>query len=137
MTGAELKALLLRRPESYEDTPFGPQVLVYKIRHKMFATLSRVPGTADDLLGMNLKCDPQQALILREQYAAVRPGYHMNKTHWNTIILDGSVPDDELGWMVHHSYALVTRSLPRRMRIALELTHGSSTLYGGDERGYI
>jgi predicted DNA-binding protein (MmcQ/YjbR family) len=95
----------------------------------MFATLGRIPGT--EAVGMNLKCDPQQALILREQFASVIPGYHMNKTHWNTILLDGSIPEREILWMIDHSYALVVRGLPRAARTSLEIAHGREALYRG------
>jgi predicted DNA-binding protein (MmcQ/YjbR family) len=99
-------------PGVVEDAPFGDEVAVFKVGGKMFALvlLTDEPGS------VNLKCDPDWALELREVHAAVRPGYHMNKRHWNTVDLDGSVDDDELRAMVDHSYELVVRSLPRRER---------------------
>ena len=66
-----------------------------------------------------LKCDPEWSQVLREAYAAVRPGYHLNKKHWNTIVLDGTVPDDEVAELIEHSYRLVVESLPQRVRAGL------------------
>jgi predicted DNA-binding protein (MmcQ/YjbR family) len=88
-----------------EDHPFGPDVLVFKVGGKIFAILG------DD--SVSLKCEPHLALALRETYAAVSPGYHLNKRHWNTVILDGSVPDDELREWIEDSYGLTAASLSR------------------------
>jgi predicted DNA-binding protein (MmcQ/YjbR family) len=129
MNEARARAALLARPEAYEDFPFGPAIRVFKVRERMFATLGRVPGF--EVVGMNLKCDPQQALILREQFVAVIPGYHMNKTHWNTVLLDGSIPEREILWMIDHSYALVVKAMPRAARSSLEVAHGREALYRG------
>lgn len=119
------RAYLLQRPEALEDFPFGPDVYVYKIRSKMFALL------VDDDRGarMNLKCDPDEALFLRDTFEAVIPGYHMNKTHWNTVLLDGSIPRGELERMVDRSYGLVVKSLKKAERTALEVRHGRSAIY--------
>jgi len=68
---------------------------------------------------VSLKCDPEWAEVLRNAYAAVQPGYHLNKKHWNTIVLDRSIPDDELEELIEHSYALIVESLPQRVRSAL------------------
>ncbi len=68
---------------------------------------------------MSLKCDPEWAEVLRNAYAAFQPGYHLNKKHWNTIVLDRSIPDDELEELIEHSYALIVESLPQRVRSAL------------------
>jgi predicted DNA-binding protein (MmcQ/YjbR family) len=121
----DAKAYLLSRPEAEEDYPFGPDVVVPKIRGRMFATLGDEAGMAR----MNLKCDPDEALMLRDVFAAVRPGYHMNKAHWNTVILDGSIPRPELERMIDRSYALVLRKLPRRERVELEVRYGRDALY--------
>jgi predicted DNA-binding protein (MmcQ/YjbR family) len=98
-----------------EGTPFGPDVLVFKVSSKMFALLAldEVPATA------NLKCDPDRALELRDQYEQVRPGYHMNKKHWNTVEIDSGILDSELRKMIDHSYELVIRSLPKAQRAKL------------------
>jgi predicted DNA-binding protein (MmcQ/YjbR family) len=117
---------LLDKPEAWEDFPFRLAVAVMKVGDKMFATLS----SKDDQASMNLKCDPHEAQILRDIFPAVRPGYHMNKRHWNTVSLDGSVPQGELQRMIDNSYALVVRGMPRKQRQALEIRHGSSALYG-------
>ena len=68
---------------------------------------------------MSLKCDPEWTEVLRKAYAAVQPGYHLNKKHWNTIVLDGSIPDDEVEELIEHSYQLVVESLPQRVRTKL------------------
>jgi len=95
-----------------EDTPFGPDNIVFKVGGKMFAlaALDAVPPA------VNLKCDPDLALELRDRYEQVRPGYHMNKKHWNTVELDGVIPEKEIRKMVDHSYDLVVRSLPKVRR---------------------
>ncbi|MCY9785656.1 MmcQ/YjbR family DNA-binding protein [Nocardiopsis sp. EMB25] len=100
-------------PETSETEPFGPGPLVYKVAdQKMFALLmERAQGPV-----VNLKCDPELALELRDQFPGVTPGYHMSKRHWNSVLLDGSVPDDEIVEMLRHSYVLVARSLRRADR---------------------
>ncbi|WP_125666381.1 MmcQ/YjbR family DNA-binding protein [Paenibacillus baekrokdamisoli] len=103
-----IKEYCLSKPGSAEDYPFGPEPLVVKIGGKMFALLS-----GDSL---SLKCDPIIAENLREQYEAVTPGYHMNKKHWNSIRLDGSIPEEELQDMIDHSYKLVVKGLPKAER---------------------
>ena len=120
-----IRNYLLSRPEAWEDYPFNAQVAVMKIGKKMFATLVEENGR----VSMNLKCDPHEALILRDIFDAVRPGYHMNKKHWNTLILDGSIPDGEIERMVDNSYALVVRSLKKAERQALQIRHGRDALY--------
>ncbi|MFT6274118.1 MAG: putative DNA-binding protein (MmcQ/YjbR family) [Halioglobus sp.] len=119
------RSYLLSRPEAREDFPFGPDVAVMKIDSKMFATLSH----SNDMARMNLKCDPDQALMLRDIFPAVLPGYHMNKRHWNTVVLDGSIVPGEIERMIDHSYTLVVKSLPKAPRQALEIRHGKKTLY--------
>ena len=119
------RAYLRKRPESVEDFPFGPDVYVYKIRSRMFATLVE----SEDVARMNLKCDPAEALFLRDMFDAVVPGYHMNKTHWNTVILDGSIPPGEIERMIDRSYGLVVKRLKRAERVALEVRFGAEALY--------
>ena len=101
-----------------EDSPFGPEHLVYKVGGKMFALLAfeEIPPTA------NLKCEPDLALELRDRYEEVRAGYHMNKKHWNTVQIDGAIPPHELTKMIDHSYELVIRGLPRKERERLALS---------------
>jgi predicted DNA-binding protein (MmcQ/YjbR family) len=98
-----------------EDYPFGDGVVVYKVGGRMFALVS-LDGESGSV---NLKCDPELAMELRARYAAVRPGYHQNKRHWNTVELDGSVPEAELREMIEHSYGLVVGRLPRADRARL------------------
>ena len=95
-----------------EETPFGPDNLVYKVGGKMFllASLDTIP------LRFNAKCDPDEALQLRETYPCVLPGYHMNKKHWNTIRADGSVSDKLLREWMDASYQLVLESLPKKLK---------------------
>ena len=119
------RSYLLKRPEAYEDFPFGPEVAVYKIGKRMFATLADQHTIGQ----MNLKCDPHEAQILRDMFEAVIPGYHMNKAHWNTVILDGSIPRGEIERMIDRSYALVVRKLKKADRVALEIRHGPAALY--------
>lgn len=104
-----LKSYLLNKPGGTEDYPFGPDTLVYKVMGKMFALL----GEDDNPLRINLKCDPDEALVLRDMYESVIPGYHMNKEHWNTVILDGSIPESEIKKMIDESYRLVVKSLKK------------------------
>lgn len=115
-----LKETLLTYPESEETYPFGPEAMVFKVCGKMFALVSHL----ENPLSMNLKCDPSDALALRDQYPAVQPGYHMNKRHWNTVTLDGSIPETEIWQMITHSYRLVVKGLKKvdRDRVLAELT---------------
>jgi predicted DNA-binding protein (MmcQ/YjbR family) len=119
------KNYLLGRPDAWEDYPFGPDVAVFKIRKKMFATL----GYSDQIARINLKCDPEEALALRDIFPSVQPGYHMNKAHWNTVILDGSIPTGEIERMIDRSYGLVVKRLPKVERTMLETRQGKDLLY--------
>jgi predicted DNA-binding protein (MmcQ/YjbR family) len=110
-----ISKLLHALPHVEESIPFGPEVFVQKVGGKMFALYS----PADDPVRMNLKCDPDRAVDLREQYESIIPGYHMNKQHWNTLILDGSLPADLVKELVRHSYDLVFASLSKKMRESL------------------
>ena len=102
----------LGKPAVTEGTPFGPDNIVFKVEGKMFALLAldEVPP------GANLKCDPDLALELRDRYEQVQPGYHMNKKHWNTVVLDGVIPEKEIRKMIDDSYDLVVQSLPKAKR---------------------
>ena len=93
------------KPGATEEFPFGPSAMVFKVRGKMFALIA----VQDTPLRINLKCDPELALHLRAAYRAVQPGYHMNKKHWNTITLDGSLPNEEILTMIDDSYDLVAK----------------------------
>jgi predicted DNA-binding protein (MmcQ/YjbR family) len=109
---AEFREYCLSKLGAHEETPFGPDVLVFKVGGKMFALapLDEVPTT------VNLKCDPDLALDLRDRYEQVRPGYHMNKKHWNTVEIESGIPASELRRMIDHSYELVVKSLPQAVR---------------------
>ncbi|MBI9073841.1 MAG: MmcQ/YjbR family DNA-binding protein [Desulfatibacillum sp.] len=101
-----------QKPGATPDFPFGPDAMVYKVMGKMFALIS----LENTPLRMNLKCDPDHALALRSMYQSVLPGYHMNKNHWNTLVLDGTVPADHIFEMVDDSYKLVVRGLKKADR---------------------
>ncbi len=108
-----LRRTLLAMPGVVEEMPFGPSALVYKIlAMKMFALIS----WNEQPLRINLKCDPTYALFLREQYAAITPGYHMNKQHWNSITLDGTVAPAKLMALIEDSYQLVVQKMTRKDR---------------------
>jgi predicted DNA-binding protein (MmcQ/YjbR family) len=120
---AEFREYCLSKPSATEGTPFGPDVLVFKVASKVFAlaALDEVPPT------VNLKCDPELALDLRDRYNQVRPGYHMNKKHWNTVEIDSGIPDLEVRKMIDHSYELVIKRLPKSKAKVGALSRRSST----------
>lgn len=99
-----------------EDTPFGPETLVFRIGGKLFALtgINSYPPTA------NLKCDPERAIQLREEHRDITPGYHMNKKHWNTVQLEGNLSHSLLCELIDHSYDLVYQSLPKAIKAELE-----------------
>ncbi|MFD3685202.1 MmcQ/YjbR family DNA-binding protein [Nocardiopsis sp. NPDC058631] len=117
MTPQQFIDAALELPETDECEPFGPGAPVYRVAGQhMFAVLmgGADQGGDDDVPAtVNLKCDPGLALELRKQYPAVTPGYHMSKRHWNSVLLDGTVPDDEIAEMLRHSYVLVASNLRR------------------------
>ena len=115
MTFDELKNYLLAKPGAFEDFPFDTVTLVLKVSGKMFALVM----LDKDPMRMNLKCDPVKAEFLRDQFPAVLPGYHMNKRHWNTVVLDDSLPDSLIFAMIDDSYELVVRGLPKARRPAM------------------
>ena len=115
MDAEELRRHCLSFAGAAETFPFGPENSVFKVAGRIFA-LSRLDG---DPLRLSLKCEPTLAEQLREAHAAVIPGYHLNKRHWNTVILDGSLPDAAIRDMVEDSYDLVVSSLSRARRRAL------------------
>jgi predicted DNA-binding protein (MmcQ/YjbR family) len=99
-----LRAICASQPGAAETYPFGERTAVYKVGGKMFAL---VPLDADPPR-VSLKCDPEWSEVLRNAYDAVQPGYHLNKRHWNTITIDGTIGDDEVAELIAHSYALVS-----------------------------
>ncbi len=121
MTFRSLRDYCLSKPGATEDFPFGEETLVFRVMGKIFALtgIERLP------LAVNLKCDPERAVELRDRWPAVQPGYHMNKAHWNTVELDGSIPADEVREMIDHSYERVVSGLKKADRERLEaLTRG-------------
>lgn len=115
MTHAELLAYLQAKPGSLAGYPFDETARVYKVGGKMFALVAEEA----DPLRVNLKCDPDEALALRAEHKSVLPGYHMNKKHWNTVVLDGGLGDGLLKELIDHSYDLVVAGLPAKERQAL------------------
>lgn len=115
MNRAELRSYCLSKPAAVEDFPFGDEVAVIKVMGKMFALLP-----VDGPPHISLKCDPDWAVLLRQSYASVTPGWHLNKRHWNSIEVDGSVSLDEICEMIDHSYDLVVKNLPRSEREKLK-----------------
>ena len=107
-----LRRYCLRKNGTGEGCPFGDEVLVFTVMGKMFA----LAGVMNIPLSINLKCDPELAGDLRERYAAVVPGYHMNKKHWNTVTMDGSIPEREILEMIDHSYDLIVKGLKKGER---------------------
>ena len=116
MDATELRRWCLQQAGAIEDFPFGPEHSVFKVAGKMFAlsALDRAP------LEVSVKCEPELAAQLRHTYPAIRPGYHLNKRHWNTIAIDGSLPDQLVRDLVEDSYALVVSALPQRLREQVE-----------------
>jgi predicted DNA-binding protein (MmcQ/YjbR family) len=112
----EFRDYCLSKKGVTESLPFDETTLVYKVMGKMFA----LTDTLGDF-SMNLKCDPELALELREKFPAVQPGYHMNKKHWNTVYFDGSISDEELKSWIDDSYMLIVSSLPKKERDVLGL----------------
>lgn len=113
----ELRNYCLSLPGVTEDFPFDEVTLVFKVGGKMFL-LTSLEGD----FSFNVKCDPEQAIQLRERYECVRPGYHMSKKHWNTVDIDGSVTDSLLIDWINHSYELVFGALPKRIRDSILLS---------------
>jgi predicted DNA-binding protein (MmcQ/YjbR family) len=107
----ELREYCLSLKGTTEEMPFGPDALVFKVMGKMFA-LTNLEGE----LSVNLKCDPEKAIELRDEFPCVLPGYHMNKKHWNTVKIDGSVPPGQILEWIDDSYELVVKGLPNKLK---------------------
>lgn len=112
-----LRSHLGGKPGATEEFPFGPTAMVFKVLGRMFA----IVGWQDKPLAVSLKCDPDDAQVLRAGYASIQPGYHLNKEHWNTVVLDGGVPDDLVFQLMDDSYALVAKRLKKADRKRLGL----------------
>ena len=107
----EIQVYCLSKSHTSEDMPFDDSTLVFRVCGKIFALLS-----LEENLSINLKCDPIKAIDLREQFPSVTPGYHMNKTHWNTVMLDGSIERNIIFELIDHSYLQVVEKLTQKQR---------------------
>ena len=110
-----LREYCLSKKAVTEDFPFGEDTLVFRVLNKIFLLVS----LSSNPLQFNAKCDPDKAIELRDQYDAVQPGYHMNKKHWNTVIMNGSLSNAQLKEMIDDSYNLIVQSLPKKERVNL------------------
>lgn len=115
---------LMKKPLVMITQPFGQDADVYKVNHKMFATLSegkegQVDENGELVWWLNVKCEPDEALELRDKFQSVIPGYHMNKRLWNTVILDGTVPQGEIERMIDNSFQLVVDNMPEKDRLSI------------------
>ena len=108
----ELRAYCLSKKHVSESFPFDAHTLVFKVANKMFA----LTGLEDFPPRVNLKCDPERAISLRESYSEITPGFHMNKKHWNTVLIEGAISSKLLMELIDHSYDLVFNGLPRKIR---------------------
>jgi len=111
----EIRNYCLLKKGTTEELPFDPVTLVFKVLGKIYA-LTNLEGD----LSINLKCDPEKAIALREQNPCIQPGYHMSKVHWNTVNIDGSIKSDFLNEMIDHSYDLVVSKLTKKQKNQLE-----------------
>lgn len=113
MNPESLREYCLSLPATTEEFPFDEQTLVFKVKGKMFALTN-----VDTFASINLKCNPERAVELREQHDSILPGYHMNKKHWNTVLLDGSLSENFVRELILDSYKLVVAGLPKKLREA-------------------
>ncbi len=107
----ELRDYCLQKPGASEGLPFGDDTLVFKVGEKLFLLITLSKGNS-----FNVKCDPELAVELREQFTEVQPGFHMNKKHWNTVYIDGNLTTRQLREMIDHSYDLIFKSLPKKLQ---------------------
>ena len=115
MNLSELTSTLHAFAGAVEEYPWGPSPMVIKVGGKMFA----IVGLEADPLKISLKADPEDAIIQRNMYEAVQPGYHLNKEHWNTVTLDDSIPDKLLKQMIDESYQLISKKLSRKVKLEI------------------
>ncbi len=106
------RSYCLSKPGTTEELPFGPDTLVYKVAGKMFAAT----GIDEIERSVNLKCDPERAIELRERYEGIVPGWHMNKKHWNTVSLHGALSRELIYELIDHSYELVAQRLTKKQK---------------------
>ena len=111
MNVEQVRQICIEKKGVTEGFPFDDVTLVLKVGGKMFALID-----LDKIPSVNLKCDPERAFDLRERYEAIIPGYHMNKQHWNTVFLEGNLPDSLVAELIEHSYHLVYASLPKKIQ---------------------
>jgi len=122
MNQLQAEQYLLLKPETSLYYPFGDDVKVFRVKNKMFATIShgskaksaKVDDEAKTHFWMNLKCDPDEAVMLRDIFPSIIPGYHMNKSSWNSVILDGSIPQGEIERMMDNSFKLVVSKMTKK-----------------------
>jgi predicted DNA-binding protein (MmcQ/YjbR family) len=111
-----LRKYCVGKKGAYEDFPFDEKTLVFKVGSKMFG----LTNINSEVLSINLKCEPFLAQDLRTNFDCIKPGYHMNKEHWNTVIIDGSIEDAKITWMIDHSYGLVFKGLKKAEKLQIE-----------------
>lgn len=111
----EFRSYCLKKPEVSEGFPFNETTLVFKVAGKMFAL-----ADIESFDAINLKCEPERAIMLRESYAGIRPGFHMNKTNWNTVEIHSDVDDALMYELIDHSYTQVVAGLPKKVRDGLQ-----------------
>ena len=107
----QLRDYCLSKPNVTEDTPFGPDTLVFKVYSKLFCLCN-----IEDFRSANMKCEPEKAIELREAYQSIKPGFYMNKKHWNTVTINDDVDDNLFLQLVDHSYDLVLKSVPTKIK---------------------
>lgn len=138
MNYSNIRDYLFTKPEAVEEFPFGPDVMVFKVKGKMFALLSGPGGKSSNKRPqMNLKCDPLEATQLRDVFDDVVAGYHMNKKHWNTLYLPdgqhgGDIPQGEIERQIDNSYSLVLKNMTKAQRHSLETLYPHEQLYARD-----
>ncbi len=111
-----LRDYMLSKPATTDDFPFGPQAMVFRVAGKIFGIMP----WEENPVSISLKCDPDRAVQLREQHAGITGAYHLNKTHWNGVRMDGSVSLELVKELMDHSYELIASSLPKKVRESLE-----------------
>lgn len=114
MNTEELRDYCLQKPYTEEGMPFGDDTLVFKVGGKIYLLASLDKGNR-----FNVKCNPERAIELREQYTEVQPGFHMNKANWNTVFMDGTLTRKQLCEMIDHSYNLILNNLPKKVKLTL------------------
>ncbi|MGH1460935.1 MAG: MmcQ/YjbR family DNA-binding protein [Neptuniibacter sp.] len=136
MNKDDARIYCLSQPEAEITHSFGPEVDVFKIKNKMFALLATGNEKGSELgeqyagcSFLNLKCDPDEAFMLRDIFSEVLPAYHMSKTHWISVVLIDSIPDNEIKRLIDRSYSLVLKGLKRSERRLLELSYPPEQLY--------